>query len=163
MPYADKEQARAYLKAWKQANREKVRAWGRARRRRVEASPEGKAHVRATEKRYRARHPEKVVAKNTRSNKKYAVSIRNSNLKKLYGITHADYEVMFAAQQGRCAICPATVPGGGYKHFAVDHNHRTGKVRALLCHACNTGLGRFKDDPALLREAVAYLVKHGGG
>jgi hypothetical protein len=61
---------------------------------------------------------------------------------------------MFEAQSGLCAIC-RTAPA-----LHVDHDHATGKVRALLCFNCNGGLGQFKDDPAVLREAAEYVRFH---
>ena len=67
---------------------------------------------------------------------------------------------MFEEQGGRCAICSTEEPGGNGNHFSVDHNHKTGKVRALLCNHCNTGLGKFQDDPDLLRIAQLYLLNH---
>ena len=151
------------MKAWKQANRPHVRAEAREWRRKNEATPEGRARARANEKSYRARHPEKTRAKNARNNKLYFPNIRNSNLKKLYGITQADYERMFEKQGGCCAICKAPDPGGKKRFLSVDHNHKTGKVRALLCDDCNVGLGRLRDDPELLRAALTYLAEHGEG
>ena len=85
---------------------------------------------------------------------------RNRFLQWSYGITIEDYEAMLDAQDGRCAIsaCDATEPGGrGGWH--VDHDHVTGKVRGLLCTNCNSGLGRFRDDPAVLRAAADYLER----
>lgn len=64
---------------------------------------------------------------------------------------------MLAAQGGKCAICGGTNPGG--HRLAVDHDHTTGAVRGLLCHACNAGIGKLRDDPALLRVAADYLDK----
>jgi len=83
-------------------------------------------------------------------------------LKRKYGLTLADYDQMFADQDGRCGICGTQDPGGPNRcsRFAVDHNHETGKVRALLCAHCNKGLGLFKDDPDLLRDATDYLENH---
>jgi hypothetical protein len=46
------------------------------------------------------------------------------------------------------------------KKLFVDHNHNTGKVRELLCHGCNTGIGLMQDDVDLLQKALDYLIKH---
>ncbi len=78
-------------------------------------------------------------------------SIRRTNLLVRYGITEERYDELYAQQEGRCAICGV---GGA---LSVDHNHETGVVRGLLCHACNTGLGGLKDSPELLLRAVEYL------
>lgn len=86
---------------------------------------------------------------------------RRWHLKNKYGITLEDYDTMLEAQNYSCAICktdtPKTGGTGPATHFAVDHSHRTGKVRGLLCHSCNTSLGHFKDDIGLLQAAIAYL------
>jgi hypothetical protein len=73
-----------------------------------------------------------------------------------YGITIEDYDAMFAAQGGRCAICSARPT----RRLAVDHDHKTGAVRALLCHRCNPGLGLFTDDPNKLIAAADYIERH---
>lgn len=78
------------------------------------------------------------------------------NLKQ-YGITYAQHQAMFAAQGGRCAICKSDKPGSKGKGWHVDHDHKTGTVRGLLCHFCNTAIGSLKDDPDLLRAAAEYL------
>lgn len=72
-------------------------------------------------------------------------------------MTRADYESLLSICPG-CAIC-GKLPGktNGGRPLAVDHDHKTGRVRGLLCENCNNGLGRFKDNPAFLREAVGYL------
>lgn len=85
----------------------------------------------------------------------------SSNLKAKYGITLEDYDCMLEDQVGCCSICGTDEPGGGKGRFNVDHNHSTGKVRGLLCSSCNTGLGRFKDSPALLEAAKEYLLEEG--
>ena len=85
---------------------------------------------------------------------------RSKDLKSKYDITLDQYDEMYESQQGRCAICGTDQPGGRGNHFAVDHDHRTGKVRSLLCAECNTGLGKFKDNPDLLRLAQLYLLSH---
>jgi hypothetical protein len=47
--------------------------------------------------------------------------------------------------------------------LAVDHDHKTGKIRGLLCRNHNTGLGLFRDDPAIIRQAAAYIERHNNG
>lgn len=67
---------------------------------------------------------------------------------------------MVVAQDGRCAICreeETATARGRVRSLAVDHDHETGAVRGLLCSRCNTALGLFRDNPALLLEAIAYL------
>jgi hypothetical protein len=73
----------------------------------------------------------------------------------LYGITPADYQALLNAQGGGCAICGLT--NSGRDRLAVDHDHKTGTVRGLLCHGCNIGLGNFHDSPTNLQKAIAYL------
>jgi len=81
---------------------------------------------------------------------------RISHLAKTYNLTIAQYDKMLRQQAGGCYICerpPKT------RRLAVDHNHKTGKVRGLLCWHCNSGLGKFKDNPELLIRAADYLQK----
>lgn len=89
---------------------------------------------------------------------------KNNNLKKSYGITLQQYEAMGEAQQWSCAICggkEATKDkDGGPRMMPVDHDHKTGKVRALLCTQCNRGLGMFTDNIKKLKAAADYLEKH---
>ncbi len=91
----------------------------------------------------------------------YQLYIREFRLEKQYGITLEQYDQILAAQNGGCAICSTTVPGGsGGRYFAVDHNHLTGKVRQLLCSSCNTALGYVKDNINTLEKMIDYLKKH---
>jgi hypothetical protein len=73
-----------------------------------------------------------------------------------YGLTKAELAVLLA-QHERCAICGTD--DWGRKGPQVDHCHKTGRVRGVLCGNCNPGLGRFRDDPALLRAAADYLER----
>lgn len=75
-----------------------------------------------------------------------------------YGITDPEFQSLLIAQKDVCAICGG--PPVGRKNLSVDHCHKSGKVRALLCGHCNTGLGSFKDDKELLLKAHAYLFLH---
>lgn len=81
-----------------------------------------------------------------------------------YGITRDDFDRMSTAQGDVCAICGRTETRrnkNGVYRLHIDHDHETGRIRALLCHHCNAGLGHFKDDPKLLEAAAAYLRNHG--
>lgn len=71
---------------------------------------------------------------------------------------HDDYAELNIKQGGKCAICGHT---SEHRKFAVDHDHKSGAVRALLCMDCNTGLGKFGDSAETLDAAAAYLRKHG--
>lgn len=69
-----------------------------------------------------------------------------------YGLTIREYEGLVAEKEGNCWIC-----GDEASPPCIDHSHQTGKVRGILCRGCNSGLGRFHDDPVLLRKAIQYL------
>lgn len=70
-----------------------------------------------------------------------------------YGLTIEDYEAMLAAQLGQCALCQR-IPS---YELVVDHDHKTGRVRGLLCHRCNAGLGYLGDTTAVLERALRYV------
>ena len=86
--------------------------------------------------------------------------MRNSELKRKYGITLAQYEVLNEVQNGLCAICGKSNKSGVGLH--VDHNHVTGKLRGLLCFKCNAALGMVNDNIELLQNMIQYLRKHNG-
>jgi Recombination endonuclease VII len=74
------------------------------------------------------------------------------------GWTVEAYNIAAVTQNELCAICKKKCPSG--RRLAADHDHVTGKARELLCVNCNSALGSFFDDPALLGLAIAYLKKH---
>lgn len=99
--------------------------------------------VRDNSKRYRESNPVECAA-----------SARNSALKREYGIDSVEYELMLSQQNGGCRVC------GQVDHdrrLAVDHDHRTGAVRGLLCKRCNLVLGKVDDDTTLLKALSDYL------
>lgn len=83
---------------------------------------------------------------------------KRSRLWRAFGLTLEDYFVMLEGQNGICAICKQPPKDGTF--LAVDHNHRNGKIRGLLCWRCNSSMGKFNDDPALIRRAAEYLEVH---
>lgn len=80
-------------------------------------------------------------------------------LRRTYGITLQEYDAMLAAQGFVCAICEGECNRSTTGRLCVDHDHATGEVRGLLCFQCNVGLGKFKDDPAILARAMVYLKR----
>jgi len=84
---------------------------------------------------------------------------RRDIMKRKYGITLSKYYDMFVQQKGKCTICSTHQDDLG-RLLAVDHDHKTGKIRELLCGPCNHGLGNFRDSPALLQRAIKYLERH---
>ena len=85
---------------------------------------------------------------------------RDYQLQRLYGITSETYAEMLESQDGVCGKCKCSPPDHRKKFLAVDHCHKTGKVRGLLCDNCNRGIGLLGDTIESLTEAVDYLKKY---
>jgi hypothetical protein len=81
------------------------------------------------------------------------------NIWQRFGLKAADYTEMLRKQGGVCAICLG--PQQANKRMAVDHCHKTGKIRGLLCTLCNSAIGKLKDDPVMIQRALDYLKEHG--
>jgi hypothetical protein len=78
-------------------------------------------------------------------------------LKHRYGLSYEEYLNMYREQEGLCKICFASKELGGTKGLVVDHCHTTGKVRGLLCHACNSAIGKLKENEDIINNALKYL------
>lgn len=84
----------------------------------------------------------------------------NKRLQKQFGISLEEYNALLIKQNDGCAICGSkeiSTFNGKVKAMSVDHNHKTGEVRGILCHKCNTALGLFAESPQLLERAISYL------
>lgn len=136
----DRESRNAYMREWTAKNKESVNA------KRREA---------------RKSNPEKAALDNARRKSKHdPLHHRSIMLKNNYGIGLDDYLKMYDFQGGKCAICDELKPNSGRGGLVVDHCHKEGHVRKLLCSHCNTGLGQFKDDVHLLAKAIDYLSQY---
>lgn len=95
------------------------------------------------------------------TSKKYRGKFRRrekkARLKFSYKLNIDTFDKMYSNQEGHCAICNNKYSDS--KLF-VDHNHKTGKVRQLLCIRCNSGIGRAKENIKILENAIKYLEKH---
>lgn len=85
---------------------------------------------------------------------------RRWSLLKKYGITLEQYEALRESQGGGCAICKATIGEAKRKRaLFVDHDHKTKRVRGLLCMRCNTAIGYLRDHPQYAHALVGYLMQ----
>lgn len=78
-------------------------------------------------------------------------------MKANYGLTVEQYEALSAAQDDKCRLCGNHASANRHGLLYVDHDHATGKVRALLCPNCNAAVGLFRDDASLMRAAANYV------
>lgn len=113
-----------------------------------------KEHHRKT---YPARR-EKVLERMRAYGQREAAPIRERQLQRKYGIDLDGYAELYCAQASGCAICGVDHES---RSLAVDHDHVTGRVRALLCGRCNTIVGKAHENPDLLRLAADYLESYG--
>ena len=123
-------------------------------------------HLKECRAKAREKYKEKRVQRLAYA-KKYSSRPEVKERRRQRDLTMEQYEQMLKAQGGGCAICGGKVNMKTrwkkcIKRLAVDHCHKTGKVRGLLCWMCNSSIGRMKDDPALLRKAADYVEKHQG-
>jgi len=94
---------------------------------------------------------------NRRARRRDKRTRRIVSIERIYGLSEEDYMEKIDGQRNLCAIC-GTKPEG--KVLCVDHDHKTGNVRGLLCGNCNVGLGNFRDDIKIIESAIEYLKKY---
>lgn len=104
---------------------------------------------------------DKRLRKNKERSKEQIEKYVDSDLKRKYGISLDDYNRMLLNQDFKCDICALNTKDNAQR-FCVDHDHKTGKVRGLLCSQCNFLLGCSYECPEILSNAVIYLKKHNG-
>jgi hypothetical protein len=135
-------------------------------RKRYAEDPEYRARKLAENKVWRTEHREELI---TDWHEKWAAdeafrakrqARSRARLLRKYGLTPAEFDRMELAQGGVCLICRRKTQRGRY--LCVDHCHLKQRVRGLLCHGCNTGLGNFEDDAERMREGADYLDRANG-
>lgn len=127
--------------------------WARKNREKCRSDPEWKAAQAKYNREYREAHRAELTEKGRVYQQKRSVYIRLVRK----GL-HPGYESYVENHNGRCDICGGE-PDGRWKSLNIDHCHRTGKLRGLLCSKCNRAIGYFADDPKLLEAAIRYLKK----
>jgi hypothetical protein len=141
------------VKKWRDSNLEKAREVGRNS---YAKNPEQNKTRASTW--YRDNHARQLeyMARRRKTNPRGVLSAK---LKATFGITLEQYEAISEKQNHCCAIC-GTPQAEQRRKMAVDHDHVTDEVRALLCGNCNVGLGNFKDSEQILTKAIKYLYDH---
>lgn len=102
----------------------------------------------------RTENKEKINKKQKEWRQKHPHKVKDTKRRQLYGISSAEVQLMIDSQSGMCDICQQRPANH------IDHDHSTGKVRAILCGPCNMGLGSFLDNPEIMRRAADYVILH---
>jgi len=113
--------------------------------------------------RIKNKHRQNEFNKARRENPERKEFDRLRSYKRRYGISREEYMLMRKTQDFRCEICGLHEDEhklSRWGNLCLDHNHKTGQIRALLCAQCNKGLGSFKDNANMLRLAAEYLDKY---
>lgn len=142
-----KEERSAYYKQWYQDNKEKMRKHN------LEYRKRNRKKYQDYDSLGRGRDKPLATIEHTKNRRKAYI------LKKKYGLSLEEFNQMYVNQDGKCAICEDNMIVGT-KSCNVDHNHETGKVRALLCGNCNAGIGLLKDSIEVTKKATKYLEKY---
>jgi hypothetical protein len=106
-----------------------------------------------------AKERERRKARTKRDPLQERLSRRKWFVKMKFGITLEQRNAMIISQNYRCAICDTSIPDINDSNWAIDHNHCTDEVRAMLCKACNSALGLLKESASILNKAIQYLEK----
>jgi hypothetical protein len=143
---------RAYNKKWRAAHPEKARAKQREYWKRIKANPEKAKAAYEYCKKWRAENLEKakLSCKNYRA--KHPEKGKVIHLRTNYGMTLEEWNIMYAFQRGRCAICEEHV-----ERLNVDHDHQNGRIRALLCRHCNSALGYVRESERIALSLADYI------
>lgn len=142
----NKQQSLEYGRKYRHKNRDKINARRSERKDWVKQV--------AYNKIWRTLNPEKIKSYDPPDKQ------HNRSLRKRYGITLEKYNEILDAQNGVCASC-SLKPIGKRSTLNVDHDHNTGKIRALLCHSCNTALGLLRDDAQTVEKLLEYIKHYG--
>jgi len=119
--------------------------------------------VQKRKKDYYHAHKEKYSKMSAVWMKNNRARLNEQRIIKTYGVDMSWFHRQYVIQGGVCAICGSSVDPVTTKNTHIDHCHTTGKVRGILCHLCNRGIGHFKDSIDTLESAIKYLKANGDG
>jgi hypothetical protein len=135
------EKVRGYNKAYYQKNRERL-----------------KEYMRIYYKQYRTIHPERIKRAHRKYNSSNPEKVAAAKRKYKYGLSPEGYDALMKQQGSACAICKT--PNWADYPPHVDHDHKSGRVRGILCRCCNVAIGLIKDNPKTARTLADYLERN---
>lgn len=118
-----------------------------------------RAHIAERMREYRAKNLDRLKEGQRAYKARNASTLAAKKREKYTGFSPAHFDATVKGQGFACAICKRDFLLLTKQQVHADHCHATGKPRGVLCQICNTGLGKFSDDPAMLRKAAEYLEK----
>jgi len=155
--YYSTKEAKEKKKQYRKDNVEKIKAYDTSKSAKKYRTKH-KVKIAEAKKIYRTANREKLNKISLKYWEQNPIVRRENHYRIRYNITIADYDTMFVKQKGKCKICKSKdTHRKDTKNFCVDHCHKTGKVRGLLCHRCNSGIGKFLEKKKLLLAAIKYL------
>lgn len=163
------EYQKKYRKKWEIENKDKIKEYREITKERLKNDPERQEKYREYRREYRRKYYAKYKSKYTlkrtvrlkkqrlKNPDKFHLKDRKNQLKKKYGITIEMYDNLYEQQKGLCKICLKQKEKKD-RYLHIDHCHKTGKVRGLLCRKCNWALGLINDDITILNNMKKYLT-----
>lgn len=152
------------VRKWDSKNRARLNAEDKERR---ANDPAFRAKIVEYNKRYLSKPGMRAAASaaSARWSAENEDRIYTAFLRRTYGLTMQTFGEMLVAQGGVCGICklpPEPTKAGRPMRLCVDHNHKTGKIRGLLCIKCNVFIGSARESKEILNRAISYLEHHNG-
>jgi hypothetical protein len=114
-----------------------------------------KDRINAKNKEYQEKNKDRISKQRKEFYKKNSDRLKEIKMMRVYGIGMEDFARLLNNQNNACAVCKTKNPIGN--GFCVDHDHKTGVIRGILCPGCNTAIGLMRDDPQILQSAISYL------
>ena len=148
----NKEKLKQYKKEWREKNKENIK------QRKQEYNVSNKEKVAQQLKEYHNKHKDEHLQKFKEYRENNPRIVKKGRLKK-YGLTLEEYDILLKKTDCHCPICHVEFAEGGRGGNApcVDHCHKTGKVRGIICVRCNGGMGSLQDNPIILMKAIEWL------
>jgi hypothetical protein len=150
----EREKNRQVTARYRERNRALLKEKAKERREEAKLDPAKRAQTLKHKADYRKRNRSKLAEKQRQWREQNPELARWAVRQCKYGITFDQYQEMIEKQNGCCAVCDKKTD-----KLEIDHDHKTGRLRGLLCHWCNKALGFLRDDLAVAQKALSYLEK----